>query len=203
MQPRVASWSSRWAAAALGAEAVFVRPTVDALVQLSREGRHAASDHLGTAVVAGVTTVGTRRCGGGLAGAVAVSNVLEGVAIASGLGAELVVLDGSGAALPPVDAGRRLLVVSAAQPIDVSAGYLNAYRARIAHVVVVTMAEEDSPHEELARALRALPSVDAADPDGTAAAAARPVSGERIAFFCTAPQAQRAARRAPRGRARN
>ena len=174
-------------------EAVFVRPTVDALVQLSREGRHAASDHLETAVVAGVTTVGTRRCGGGLAGAVAVSNVLEGVALASRLGAELVVLDGSGAALPPVDAGRRLLVVSAAQPVDVAAGYLNAFRARIADLVVVTMAEEDAPHEELALALRA--NLHPWTPLIRTVLRPRPlepVSGERVAFFCTAPPAQHA-----------
>ena len=102
-------------------------------------------------------------------------------------------LDGSGAALPPVDAGRRLLVVSAAQPIDVSAGYLNAYRARIAHVVVVTMAEEDAPHEELARALRA--HLHPWTPLIRTVLRPRPletVSGERVAFFCTAPQAQHA-----------
>ena len=39
------------------------------LVALAASGRHAASDHLEDALVAGVATVGTRRCGGGLAGA--------------------------------------------------------------------------------------------------------------------------------------
>jgi cyclic 2,3-diphosphoglycerate synthetase len=155
---------------------------------MSRDGRHAASDHLETAVVAGVTTVGCRRCGGGLAGAVAVSNVVEGVATAAGLGAELVLLDGSGAALPPVAADRRLLVVSAAQPVEIAAGYLNAYRARISDLVVVTMAEDDAPHEELVRALRGnlrpwtqvVRTVLRPRP-------LEPVSGERVAFFCTAP----------------
>ena len=59
-------------------ETVLVAPTVEGLLQLSRDGRHAASDHLETALVAGVPTVGCRRCGGGLAGAVAVSNVARG-----------------------------------------------------------------------------------------------------------------------------
>jgi cyclic 2,3-diphosphoglycerate synthetase len=174
-------------------EVVFVRPTVDALLELSRGGRHAASDHLETAVVAGVTTVGARRCGGGLAGAVPVSNVLEGVSVASGLGAELVVLDGSGAALPPVAAGRRLLVVSASQPVEVAAGYLNTYRARISDLVVVTMAEEDSPHEQLAEALR--PHLRPWTPLIRTVLRPRPlepVSGERVAFFCTAPATQHA-----------
>ena len=169
-------------------EVVVVRPTVETLLELSRNGRHAASDHLETAVVAGVTTVGCRRCGGGLAGAVAVSNVIEGVGVATGLGAELVVLDGSGAALPPVAADRRVLVASAAQPVAVTAGYLNAYRARIADLVVVTMAEDDAPHDELRDALRThmrpwtqlVRTVLRPRP-------LEPVDGASVAFFCTAP----------------
>ena len=169
-------------------EVVVVRPTVETLLELSRSGRHAASDHLETAVAAGVTTVGCRRCGGGLAGAVAVSNVLEGVSVAAELGAELVVLDGSGAALPPVAADRRLLVVSAAQPVAVAAGYLNVYRARIADLVVVTMAEDDAPHDELRHALQRhlrpwTPVVRAV----LRPRPLEPVDGERVAFFCTAP----------------
>lgn len=169
-------------------EAILVPPTLESLLELSRDGRHAASDHLETAIVAGVATVGCRRCGGGLAGAVAVSNVLEGVAVARSLAPELVVLDGSGAALPPVAAGRRILVTSAGQPVDVAAGYLNAYRARIADVVLVTMAEPDAPHEALAHAVRAHVR------PGTAVIRAvlrprplEPVAGARVAFFCTAP----------------
>jgi cyclic 2,3-diphosphoglycerate synthetase len=169
-------------------EVVVVRPTVETLLELSRSGRHAASDHLETALVAGVTTVGCRRCGGGLAGAVAVSNVLEGITVATELGAELVVLDGSGAALPPVAADRRLLVVSAGQAVAVAAGYLNAYRARIADLVVITMAEDDAPHEELREALRAhlrpwTPVVRTV----LRPRPLQPVDGERVAFFCTAP----------------
>ena len=136
-------------------------------------------------------TVGSRRCGGGLAGSVAVSNVLEGVSVAMGLGPDLVVLDGSGAALPPVDAGRRLLVTSAAQPIEVAAGYLNAYRARISDLVVVTMAEPDAPHAELRDALQA--HIRPGTPVIRAVLRPRPlepVSGERVAFFCTAPESQ-------------
>ena len=169
-------------------EVVVARPTVETLLELSRNGRHAASDHLETAIVAGVTTVGCRRCGGGLAGAVAVSNVLEGVSVAAGLGAELVVLDGSGAALPPVAADRRVLVASAAQPVEVTAGYLNAYRARIADLVVVTMAEDDAPHAGLRDALRAhmrpwTPLVRTV----LRPRPLEPVDGASVAFFCTAP----------------
>jgi cyclic 2,3-diphosphoglycerate synthetase len=171
-------------------ETVLVPPTVDSLLEQSRAGRHAASDHLETAVVAGVTTVGCRRCGGGLAGAVAVSNVLEGVAVARSLSPDLVLLDGSGAALPPVAAARRILVTSAGQPRDVAAGYLNAYRARIADLVLVAMAEPDAPHGPLAEAMRA--HVRPGTPVLRAVVRPRPlepVSGESVAFFCTAPPA--------------
>jgi cyclic 2,3-diphosphoglycerate synthetase len=174
-------------------ETVLAPPTVESLLDLSRAGRHAASDHLETAIAAGVPTVGCRRCGGGLAGAVAISNVLQGVSLAATLRPDLVVLDGSGAALPPVDAGRRLLVASAAQPVDVAAGYLNAYRARIADVVLVTMAEAGAPHAELASALRGLLRPGA--PVIRAVLRPRPlgpVAGESVAFFCTAPDSAHA-----------
>jgi cyclic 2,3-diphosphoglycerate synthetase len=172
-------------------ETVLVPPTVDALLELSRGGRHAASDHLETALVAGVPTVGCRRCGGGLAGAVATSNVLEGMTVAAGLEPDIVVLDGSGAALPPVDAARRVLVTSASQRLDVAAGYLNGYRARIADLVLVTMAEADAPHAALVEALR--PNLRPRTPMIRAVLRPRPlagVAGERIAFFCTAPAAE-------------
>ena len=63
----------------------------------------------------GCRDVGCRRCGGGLAGAVSISNVAEGARVAAAWTPDLVVFDGSGAALPPVAADRRVLVVGAHQ----------------------------------------------------------------------------------------
>ena len=110
-------------------ELVEVRPTVADLLALSRGGRHAASDHLETAALTGLPTVGCRRCGGGLAGAVGISNVLAGARLAEELDPDLIVLDGSGAAIPPIAADRRILVVGAHQDHAVATGYLNPYRA--------------------------------------------------------------------------
>ncbi|HJU47036.1 MAG TPA: hypothetical protein VJ689_02820, partial [Gaiellaceae bacterium] len=167
--------------------------TLSTLLELSRAGRHAASDHLETAALAGVLTVGCRRCGGGLAGEVAVSNVLEGVEVALRHDPELLVLDGSGAALPPVAAGRRVLVAGASQDPVVATGYLNAYRHLLADLVVVTMAEEGAPHEELAQRSRGLvrpgvPVLRAVLRPHPAA----PISGRTVAFFGTAPASQHA-----------
>lgn len=168
-------------------EVVNLAPTVDALLELADSGRHAASDHLETAALAGVTTVGCRRCGGGLAGAVFASNVHEGARRAVELEPDLVLFDGSGAALPPVETRRRILVVNAQQDPDVVTGYLNRYRHLISDLVVLTMAEEGSGWEQLRdRAAELTPSVVATTLRPRPAA---PVEGKRVAFFSTAPEA--------------
>jgi cyclic 2,3-diphosphoglycerate synthetase len=71
------------------------------LLAYSRQGKHAASDYFEDAALSEVTTVGCRRCGGGLAGAPFVSNVVEGAEVAETLPADLLIFEGSGAALPP------------------------------------------------------------------------------------------------------
>jgi cyclic 2,3-diphosphoglycerate synthetase len=116
-------------------ELIEARPTLETLLALSRDGRHAASDHLETALFAGVPTIGCRRCGGGLAGEVAASNVSDGARLAEKLAPDLVVFDGSGAAIPPVAADRRILVTGDGQ--DVRAG-LNPYRVLVSDLVVST-----------------------------------------------------------------
>ena len=145
-------------------------PTLDDLVALSRSGRHAASDHLETALLAGVPTIGCRRAGGGMAGAPFVSNVVAGAELAASLEPDIVVFDGSGAAIPPIDVDARILVAH-----DVVSG-LNPYRVLISDVVL-TM------HDEVARDVRALgkPAIRF----GMRLRPAEPVDGERIALFTT------------------
>jgi cyclic 2,3-diphosphoglycerate synthetase len=116
-------------------EIVEAPPTLDELLALSRSGRHAASDHLEAAALAGVPAIGCRRAGGGLAGAPFESNVLQGARLAVQLDPELLVFDGSGAALPPVEADARILVTNGAH--DPRAG-LNAYRVLVSDLVVDT-----------------------------------------------------------------
>jgi cyclic 2,3-diphosphoglycerate synthetase len=169
-------------------ELVTVRPTVDSLVALSREGRHAASDHLETAAVVGVETVGCRRCGGGLAGAPFTSNVASGARLAAGLSPDLVVFDGSGAALPPVAAERTLVVVGGQQDPRVAAGYLNTYRLLLADLVLVTMAEPDSGWEPVHDAVRdVVPSEVDVVPTVLRPRPLSDVSGRTVAYFSTAP----------------
>ena len=171
-------------------EVISVPPTVEALVELSRTGRHAASDHLETAALVGVVTVGCRRCGGGLAGAVVTSNVAEGARIAADLQPELVVFDGSGAALPPIAADRTVVVVGGHQAPSLATGYLNAYRLLLADVVVLTMATPSSSWE----AVRAAVGDVVRDNVPVVATALLPrplgdVQGRSVAYFCAAPPA--------------
>jgi cyclic 2,3-diphosphoglycerate synthase len=170
-------------------ETITVRPTVAELVELSRSGRHAASDHLETAALTGVATVGCRRCGGGLAGAVFATNVEAGAQVARALDPELVIFDGSGAALPPVATDRRVVVVGGTQAPAVAAGYLNAYRILLADLVLVTLAEEGTGWEKVLDAVResVRPGVEVV-PTVLRPRPTADITGRSVAYFCTAPQ---------------
>jgi cyclic 2,3-diphosphoglycerate synthase len=171
-------------------EVATVAPDIESLLALSRSGRHAASDYLETAALAGVETVGCRRCGGGLAGAVAVSNVSAGARLAAELGPELVLFDGSGAAIPPVETRRRVLVVNGASDPDVATGYLNEFRHLLSDLVILTMAEPGTGWEDLyGRALALAPQV---IPTTLRPQPAADVAGRKVAFFSAAPSSAHA-----------
>jgi cyclic 2,3-diphosphoglycerate synthase len=117
-------------------------PGIDELLELSRSGRHAASDYLEDAALARVVTIGCRRAGGGLAGMPFASNVDAGAAIAAERSPDLVLFEGSGATFPPVETRKRVLVVGGRQHPDVATGYLNAYRILVSDLVVVVGGDE-------------------------------------------------------------
>jgi cyclic 2,3-diphosphoglycerate synthetase len=108
-----------------------------------------------------------------MAGAPFTSTVLEGARIAAERNPDVVVFDGSGAAIPPVDTGARILVAH-----DVTSG-LNAYRVLIADLVL-TMHE---PVAEAARALTDVPVV----PFSLRLRPIEPLRGRRAAVFTTGP----------------
>ena len=171
------------------AELIAAPPSADDLLERSRAGLHAASDHLEDAVLAGVVTVGCRRCGGGLAGMPATSNVAAGAALAASRDPDLVLFEGSGAAFPPIETTRRLLVVPASQQPELATGYLNAYRVLVSDLVVLTMAEEGSGWRRVRDAIhdvkRSMPLV----PVVLRPRPIEPIVGRRIALFSTAEPA--------------
>ncbi len=164
------------------------------LLEWSRQGRHAASDHFEDAALSRVTTIGCRRCGGGLAGQPFVSNVVEGVRLANGLAPAMLILEGSGASIPPVYTDARLCVAGANQPLDYVVGYLGLYRLLVSDAVVLAMAEEplasrDKVKDLIDRMQRERPEM----PVVPVVFRPRPlddIQGRVVAFFCTAPGLQ-------------
>ena len=157
-------------------EVIEAQPTVESLLALSRAGLHAASDHLEIAALTGVVTIGCRRAGGGLAGAVTDSNVLAGARVAAERDPDLVVFDGSGAAIPPVAVDRRILVVG---PEQDATAYLNAYRVLISDLVLVL---GDAPLEPI-RALKDVP----VHRFKLVLRPLEPLRGRRVAVFTAGP----------------
>jgi cyclic 2,3-diphosphoglycerate synthetase len=157
-------------------ELASVQPTLASLLDLSRAGHHAASDYLETAALTGVVTVGCRRAGGGLAGAVMTSNVAAGAALAAEREPDVVVFDGSGAAIPPVQTDARILVSGTGHD---PAAYLNPYRVLVSDLVVLVGGGDVSAVRELKRV-----------PVLTADLRLRPVTplrARRVAVFTTGP----------------
>jgi cyclic 2,3-diphosphoglycerate synthase len=166
-------------------------PALEDLLELSRSGVHAASDYLEDAAMARVTTVGARRCGGGLAGAPFFTNLQPAARLAASLGPDIVLFEGSGAAFPPIATGARILVAGAAQDREAIAGFFGTYRLLLSDLVILTGCEEplvrprelDLLKEAIARVRPDLPVVETIfrpNPVG-------PTSGRRVAFFSTAP----------------
>lgn len=161
------------------------------LLQALAKGIHAASDYYETAALSRVVTVGCRRCGGGLAGEPFVSNVLEGAKLANALDTGITIFDGSGAAIPPVEVGRRVLVVGANQDPEYITGYLGAYRLLISDLLLLTMVEEPLADgrrveqvmdgvEKVNPGMRIIPIIFRPRPIGD-------IKGLKIAYVSTAP----------------
>jgi cyclic 2,3-diphosphoglycerate synthetase len=161
------------------------------LLEALERGAHAASDYYETAALSRVVTVGCRRCGGGLAGEPFVSNVLEGAGIANGLETRITIFDGSGAVVPPVEVGGRVMVAGAHQDPEYITGYLGAYRLLISDLLILTMSEEPMAGEqkigEITRAvekvnpgLEVIPTIFRPRPVGD-------VRGLRVIYASTAP----------------
>jgi cyclic 2,3-diphosphoglycerate synthase len=161
-------------------EVVETPPEMSDLVALSRTGRHAASDHLEVAALTGLPTIGCRRAGGGLAGAPFTSNVLEGAALAAARRPDLVIFDGSGAAIPPIAVGTRILVAGARQ--DLRDG-LNTYRVLMSDLVLLT-----SGGEQLAAEVRRVKDVPVV-PVSLRLRPVAPLAGSRVAVFTAGPAA--------------
>jgi cyclic 2,3-diphosphoglycerate synthetase len=167
--------------------------TTSDLLALARQGVHASSDNYEDAVMSRVTTVGCRRCGGGMAGETFFSNVPEGARLADTLGKELLILEGSGSAIPPVAADATVLVIGAGRGETYVRDYFGPYRLARADLAIIATAEEPMASAAEVEAIRA--AIARARPDLPVVATTfrpapiEPVVGRRVFFATTAPAA--------------
>jgi cyclic 2,3-diphosphoglycerate synthetase len=126
-------------------EPVLVRgtdaPSLPELLDIARAGRHAASDYLEDAVLAGITSIGCRRCGEGPAGEPFDSNVVAGARLGVDLQPDVILLEGSGAALPPIVADRTVCVTLAERARIDALSHLGPYRLLRSDLLLVNGAD--------------------------------------------------------------
>lgn len=88
-------------------------PSVADLIARANAGEHAATDAYEDAVVARCTTIGARRGGAGFSGAPLVHTVHDAMHLAESEPHDLLLLEGSGTAIPPARTDKTLYVIGA------------------------------------------------------------------------------------------
>jgi cyclic 2,3-diphosphoglycerate synthase len=147
------------------------------LLAIARSGRHAASDYLEDAVIAGIPTVGCRRVGGGLAGACVESNVSAGTALAIAQNPTSILFEGSGSMLPPVEVDATVCLVGSR---DGALQHLGPFRLMRSALALVLPADDPSDHRRRPLVPRQ------GDPDPACSRGRRTLpAGARVAFFTT------------------
>ncbi len=136
---------------------------VEKLLEISKSGSHAASDHWEDAFLSRVLTIGCRRCGGGMSGNPFMSNVIEGARITNSIPQDFVIMEGSGPTLPPVETEKNILVIGADQPIDTSVRMFGEYRILLSDFIIITKCEEPMASEQKLEDLR--DSISEIDPE--------------------------------------
>ncbi|MHB8512385.1 MAG: hypothetical protein ACYDCC_09395 [Actinomycetota bacterium] len=114
-------------------------PSAQTLLEIADAGEHAASDVYEDAVVARIPVVGARRAGAGPTGTPIFDNVPQAVELALTLQPDLIILEGSGTAIPPIRADGTILVASEK---DEMTSWPIAHRILLADLLLVRMLQE-------------------------------------------------------------
>lgn len=125
-----------------------IKLTPQYLMEQSDKGLHAASDHWEDALMSRVLTVGCRRCAGGMAGRVFKTNMVSGARMTNALDTDLVAIEGSGSAIPPIKTNKQIVLVGANQPIETLTSYFGPYRIKLGDLIIVTMCDEEVCQKE-------------------------------------------------------
>lgn len=118
------------------------------LIGQSDKGVHAASDHWEGALMSRILTIGCRRCGGGMGGDVFITNMKKGAELANNVDANFLIMEGSGAAIPPIKTDKEIVLVGVNQPLMNIENFLGPFRISLADIVILTMCEEPMADEE-------------------------------------------------------
>ena len=102
--------------------------TPEFLLEQSEKGVHAASDHWEDALMSRILTIGCRRCGGGMAGEVFLTNMKKGAKLANQVDSKFAIFEGSGAAIPPIKTNKNIVLIGANQPLNNIIDYFGPYR---------------------------------------------------------------------------
>lgn len=167
--------------------------TPEYLVEVNDQGKHAASDHFEDAIMSRVTTIGSRRCGGGFAGAPYYSNLIKSARVANILNKDMILFEGSGSSIPPVKADAYILIIGANQPVEYIGSYMGGYRVLCSDLVILTLCEEPmAPAEKVQEFKKTLREI---KPDvNILTTVFRPkplekIEGKKVYYTTTAPEA--------------
>ena len=162
------------------------------LLEQSEKGVHAASDHWEDALMSRILTIGCRRCGGGMAGEVFLTNMKKGAKLANEVNSKFAIFEGSGAAIPPIKTDKKIALIGANQPIENLTTYFGPYRVGLGDLVILTMCEEPMCSDEKIAKIEEF--VSEVNPDAVVISTVfRPkplddISGKKVLFATTAPE---------------
>ncbi len=161
------------------------------LMEQSDKGVHAASDHWEDALMSRILTIGCRRCGGGMVGDVFITNMKKGAELANEVDSDFIIMEGSGAAIPPIKTNKHIVLVGANQPIINIENFFGPFRINLADLVVITMCEEPMASNEKVEHIENY--IKEINPDATVISTVfRPkpledITGKNVLFATTAP----------------
>ena len=162
------------------------------LLEQSEKGVHAASDHWEDALMSRILTIGCRRCGGGMAGEVFLTNMKRGAKLANEVDAKFAIFEGSGAAIPPIKTDKKIALIGANQPIENLTTYFGPYRVGLGDLVILTMCEEPMADSDKIKSIEKF--VGEVNPDATVISTVfRPkplgdIANKKVLFATTAPE---------------
>ena len=133
-----------------------------------------------------------KRCGGGMAGEVFLTNMKKGARLANEVDSKFAIFEGSGAAIPPIKTNKKITLIGANQPIGNLTTYFGPYRISLGDLVILTMCEEPMASNE--KITEIVEFINEINPNATVISTVfRPkpledIANKKVLFATTAPE---------------